>query len=88
MFEGEWLPRWGSYFMNRSGLMTGPEDLAFYDDGSIEYEYETAWRGIQAGVFIPNTVSGWCTSCDVKKYCYAMDGELAAGAAPYERKVK
>jgi hypothetical protein len=76
---------YGFYFMNRTGQMTDPVNLQALDDGATEYEFEKAWVGIQNGVFIPNTTSGWCSSCDVAKYCYAKNGELSAEYRPYRR---
>lgn len=85
IFGDEFLPSRGFYFMNRTGMMSDIHNLAAMDDGAAEHEYAQAWTGIQNGVFVPNTTSGWCSSCDVAKYCYANNGELSADYAPYRR---
>jgi hypothetical protein len=82
-FGLEWHPRWGFYFMNRSAQMTGPENLEALDDGSIEYEYQMAWTMTQNEVYLPNTTSGWCSTCEVKPYCYAVGGEKAHEVRPF-----
>lgn len=83
LFGPEWLPRWGSYYMNRTGLMTGPEDLQALDNGSVHYEYEMAWNMTQNNIFLPNTTSGWCSTCEVKDYCYAVGGSKAHEVRPF-----
>lgn len=85
IFKGKWSPRYGSYYMNRTGMMSDPIDFSILDSKFIELEYEMTRRGVEAGVFLPNTTSGWCDSCSVRKYCWAVNGEEAASVSPIER---
>lgn len=88
IYDGRFTPRWGAYFMVRKGSTTGNHDLASLDNGTTEYQYGVTWQAIQSGIFIPNPVSGWCESCDVKRYCYAVNGDLAEETRPFSRKGK
>lgn len=79
-------PVWGTYFMTRKGATTLPVDLRKYSDGRLEYEYDAAWRGIQAGIFIPK-VGPLCSSCGVREFCRAVDGSQADKFLPYRKEV-
>ena len=66
----------GTYFMAADGKPTSLTDLSRYTPEFIEAQYEMAWRGIRAGVFLPN-VSSFCNSCGVREYCRAYGGQDA-----------
>lgn len=66
----------GSYFMAAEGKPTSLTDLRRYTEEFIESQYEMAWRGIRAGVFLPNT-SSFCNSCGVRQHCRAYGGSDA-----------
>jgi hypothetical protein len=68
--------RWGTYFMVRKGVTTLHFDLTRFHDGRLDYEYESAWRAIQLGVFLPK-VGPFCSSCGVREYCRAVQGQHA-----------
>lgn len=82
LYEGEFTPKYGFYYMTRTG-MTEVINLEALDDGSTEYEYAKIWRAVQEGIFIPNRISGWCHTCDVAKYCYAVQGEKSQSVLPW-----
>lgn len=66
----------GSYFVaSSSGLQPGVE-FESMPDGYVDALFEQAWRGIRAGVFLPN-VSSFCGTCPVRSYCGAVGGEKA-----------
>lgn len=44
--------------------------------GYMDALFEQAWRGIRAGVFLPNP-SSFCGTCSVRRYCAAVGGDLA-----------
>jgi hypothetical protein len=76
-------PRYGSYYMARSGLLTSPEVVADLDDGRLEFDYSNARKGIEAGIFLPSK-STLCGSCNVRAYCREFGGEHAYRELPYE----
>lgn len=76
------LPSWGMYYMSRLGTHTPPEPLGKYTDGRLEWEVGNAWRMAQEGMFLPHE-SNLCTSCEVRKFCYAVDGEEAGQFRPW-----
>jgi hypothetical protein len=66
----------GTYWMAGDGELTSITDLTMYSASFIDSLFEQAWRGIRAGIFLPN-VSAMCNGCGVKRYCRAVGGELA-----------
>lgn len=85
IFAEQWTPKFGFYYMNRTAEMSWVENLETLDNGATEYEYRMAWVGVQAGVFMPNTTSGWCSTCDVARYCYAQNGEESGMYSPFRK---
>lgn len=75
-------PRYGSYYMARSGLLTSPEDVADLDDGRLAYDFSNARKGIEAGIFLPSK-SNLCPSCNVRDYCREYGGDRALSELPY-----
>ena len=67
------LAEWGTYWMASTGQLTMLKDLSQYSEEFIDAQYEMAWNGIQAGVFLPN-VSSLCKGCGVQDYCRAVGG--------------
>lgn len=65
----------GAYYMAAKGELI-EHDLSAYTPEYMDSLYEQAWRGITAGVFLPN-VSSFCGTCGVKDYCRAVGGEKA-----------
>lgn len=66
----------GAYWIASTGDLTPLVDLSQFSSTFIDSLYEQAWRGIRAGVFLPN-VTSMCNGCGVKDYCRAFGGELA-----------
>jgi hypothetical protein len=64
---------WGAYWMASDGELTPLKDLTIYTEEFIEAQYEMAWRGINAGVFLPN-VTAMCKGCGVQPWCRAAGG--------------
>lgn len=67
---------WGTYWMAGDGQLAGLKDLTRYTPEYIDAQYEMAWRGIEAGVFLPN-VTSMCSGCGVRDYCRAVGGVKA-----------
>lgn len=65
---------WGAYWMAASGDLPFVADLSRYTEDYLDAQYEMAWRGIEAGVFLPN-VTSMCKGCGVAEYCPAVGGE-------------
>ena len=63
----------GAFWLAEKGEMTNPVDLTIFTPEYLENLYAMAWRGIEAGVFMPNT-SAYCGSCDVAAWCRAQGG--------------
>lgn len=72
---------WGTYWMASDGQLAGLKDLTRYTPEYIDAQYEMAWRGIEAGVFLPN-VTSMCVACGVRDYCTAVGGRLADELPP------
>ena len=66
----------GAYWMTDKGELTAIVDLTVYSASYIDSLYEMAWRGIRAGVFLPN-VTNLCRGCGVREYCRAVGGRSA-----------
>jgi hypothetical protein len=81
-YNGNWTPQFGAYFMNRKGTTTQIVDLTKFADGRLEHDFSKVWTAIQADVFVPK-VGPLCGSCGVRRYCRAVDGDLANTALPY-----
>lgn len=68
--------QYGAYWMAGTGDIVGLWDLTDYSVDYIEAQYEMAWRGIEAGVFLPS-VTNMCKGCGVRDYCRAVGGKKA-----------
>ena len=68
--------QFGAYWMAGTGDLVGMWDLSNYSVDYIEAQYEMAWRGIEAGVFLPS-VTNMCKGCGVRDYCRAVGGTKA-----------
>lgn len=66
----------GVLFMGPKGELTQPTDLTHYDEAWMDAQFAQAWRGIQAGVFLPN-VTSLCRGCAVRDWCRAVGGRNA-----------
>lgn len=70
--------KFGGYWMGADGDFAGGlHDLSGYTEEFMEHQYEMAWRGIEAGVFLPN-VSSMCAGCNVRDFCRAVGGKSVA----------
>lgn len=49
-------------------------DLSVFSDSYVDAQFEMAWRGIRAGVFLANPGS-LCNACDAKPFCRAAGGQ-------------
>jgi hypothetical protein len=67
---------WGAYWMASTGELTHLHDLTRYTDEYVDSMYAMAWRGIEAGVFLPN-VTSMCSGCGVRAHCRAVGGSDA-----------
>lgn len=76
---------YGTYWMGSDGEITSLSDLTHFTPEYVEGLFEMAWKGIEAGVFLPN-VTSMCGSCGVRDYCRAVKGRLA-GSLPVEVKM-
>lgn len=66
----------GTYWMGSDGEVTAMHDLKEYTEEYIDALFSMAWRGIRAGVFLPN-VTSLCRGCGVRDWCRAQKGKLA-----------
>ena len=48
------------------------------DEDAMGDWFGTAMRGMEAGLFVPNLGSQYCSSCPVRAYCKAAGGEHAS----------
>jgi hypothetical protein len=62
--------QWAAYYMTQEekGGLTPPVALSSRTDAQVKAPIVTAWRGIKAGIFMPN-VGRHCTSCFVRDHC-------------------
>ena len=70
--HGLWAD-YGTYWMASDGDVAGMRDLTRFTEEWIDQQYAMAWRGIEAGVFLPN-VTSMCVGCGVRDYCTAVGG--------------
>lgn len=75
-------PTYGTFWMARKGYNTPPENLDYITQEMVDYRYERARRGMEAGVFIAHP-SNLCGSCPVRKACYAKRGPDAHLYTPW-----
>lgn len=78
------LADWGAYWMGTTGQLTQLKDLTKYTEGFIDHLYEMAWRGIEAGVFLPSLGSQCVSLCGVSDYCGAFGGTQSHRVPPFE----
>jgi hypothetical protein len=67
---------YGTYWIGKDGELTSLIELRRYSLAYLDNLYNMAWRGINAGIFIPN-VSSMCRACPVRDYCRAVAGPKA-----------
>jgi len=77
------LADWGAYWMGTTGQLTSLKDLSRYSEGYIDHLYEMGWRGIEAGVFLPN-LSSSCVTCGVRDFCAPFGGVESHRVEPFE----
>lgn len=75
----------GAYWMGGDGDLAGIRDLSHLTPEWIDAQYEMAWTGIKAGIFLPN-VSSMCSGCSVGSYCRA-NGGILSGEIPVRTKM-
>jgi hypothetical protein len=68
--------KFGAYWMGKDGQLTPLTDLSVYTAPYLDSLYGQVWKGIRAGVFLPN-VTSMCNGCGVKDYCRAVGGNKA-----------
>lgn len=68
--------RQGSYWMGGDGELTGIVDLSHFSPDYMDNLFGMAWKGIRAGVFLPN-VSNMCAGCPVRDSCRAVGGNVS-----------
>jgi hypothetical protein len=65
----------GTYWMGGTRDIVAPfKDVTEYTEDYIDHQFEMAWRGIEAGVFLPN-VTSMCSGCGVREFCRAVGGK-------------
>lgn len=65
-----------AFWMAGDGDIPGLVDVERFNLDAVEGMVGAAWRGIEAGVFIPH-VSSMCSGCGVRDYCPGVAGEKA-----------
>jgi len=64
----------GTFWLGKTGdIVTPLTDLTQYSEEFVDHQFEMAWRGIEAGVFLPSP-SSMCRGCSVHEFCRAMGG--------------
>lgn len=53
--------------------LAGETDFGTYSDRYVEHQYKMMRRGLEEGIFIPNTRN--CGTCPVFEWCRAVDGK-------------
>jgi hypothetical protein len=80
----EYRPKWGTYFMARTGGLTPPMDLAPLAR-DLDHDYRTAARIIGLDLFLASP-SNLCGSCSVNQACPSFNpaimSSLGGGNAP------
>lgn len=79
--EHDLMADWGTYWMASDGQLAGMKDLTRYTPEWVDEQYAMAWRGIEAGVFLPN-VTSMCSGCGVRDHCRAVGGVRADEVPP------
>lgn len=64
---------WACYWMAGKGELTPLTDITQYSEEYLDEQYAMAWRGIRAGIFLPN-VTSMCVGCGVREFCRAVGG--------------
>lgn len=67
---------WGAYWSGQTGELSYMKDLTGMSQPLIDHLYEMAWRGIDAGVFLPSLSSN-CRACGVNEHCRYWGGDKA-----------
>ena len=75
--SADWAAFWRPLPDSEVGELTSPVDVSQRPLQRLEKMYEQASRGINAGVFLPS-VSSMCTSCTMKDFCWAVNGERSS----------
>lgn len=68
--------RLGAAFMNRTGTLARPFELAEHTPEAVGAVFDEAWEQIQAGNFTANPGKA-CFICDVSSSCFVKNGPLA-----------
>lgn len=66
----------GGFWSAPKGTLGYLVDLSVYSESYIDAQFEMAWRGIRASVFLANP-GNFCNACDAKPYCRAVGGRDA-----------
>lgn len=75
-------PTYGTFWMARKGYNTPPANLDHITQQAVDYRYERARAGMEAGIFIAHP-SNLCDSCPVRDACYAVKGKDAHLYTPW-----
>lgn len=68
------------YYMARTGVMTTPHVPA--DPARLHYLFSQVATSLKQDLFIPSP-SNLCSSCDVRDYCWLMNGQHADQVTPF-----
>ena len=80
-------PQYGVYWMARQAGTSEIFNLDPYTQERVAFEYSTARRGMEAGIFLPNPTA-LCGGCGVRRGCYAVGGAEAHKYLPFGPDVK
>lgn len=64
----------GGYWSALKGELGWIYDLSVFSESYVDAQYEMAWRGIRAGVFLASP-GNFCNACDGKPFCRAGGGQ-------------
>lgn len=74
-------PKWGTYWMARSGKHTELASLDVWTPAVMADMLNGFMRAVSAGHFAPKP-SGFCRSCVTQDHCFIVGGTLAADSDP------
>ncbi|MGY0232791.1 PD-(D/E)XK nuclease family protein [Longispora urticae] len=76
-------PKWGAYWMARTGQLSDRVDLGKYSEGMVSKWLERYWAIVDQGLYLPH-VTNMCRACDMNRFCAAYGGEKAYMDPDYE----
>lgn len=68
----------GAFYLAEKGELSQIIDLSKFTHENVGGMYDSARRGIEAGVYLPNP-NAFCSTCPVKQYCGLYGGKPPSG---------